>query len=67
MKIYKLKHIVNSKVYGALKKNTNKTIINHFKNKNFNVFNRNEIYKYLSGIIDDILRKTKMNDDISLS
>ena len=47
MKIYKLKHIVNSKVYGALKKNTNKTIINHFKNKNFNVFNRDEIYKYL--------------------
>ena len=65
-------HILNTddfnlQTMGHLGKNTNKTIINHFKNKNFNVFNRDEIYKYLSGVIDDILRKTKMNNDISLS
>ena len=32
------------------KKNTNKTIINHFKKiKTLIFFNRDEIYKYLSG------------------
>ena len=65
-------HILNKNKFdlkrmGYLGRETNKKIINILKNNNFNIFDRDEIYKYLSIVMDDIFKKTKLNNDISLS
>ena len=65
-------HIFNSEKFhlrkmGYLGKGTNQKIINYLKEPNFNVFNRDEVYKYLSNEIDKIFKKTKINNNISFS
>ena len=57
----------NIETMGYLGKGVHHNIIDKLKNIDFNVFNRDEIYNYMSYALDDIFKRTKVNKEFSLA